>query len=232
MAADIYYAQVRRSPWVVGYWRLNEGAGILQAVDWASRFALTGTYTSRSPGPALLQNDPGAGSSLLSAGSMAVTDVAPLRIVGDIALEVWLAPYASQTVLLAGKQLAGVAGPYALRLNAGALQFALGNGTTEVALAGPAIPLSIPSYVLATCFRGRMNIYVAGAPVAAGNLGAQAVTDRGTAFTTGSFNGLMAELALYSGALSARRAARRFAVGQQIISDPSHYTLVDPPTMP
>lgn len=229
--AESFFAMIRRHPLIQGYWRLNEGAGITPVIDYAARFGLTGVYTSRTPGPSLIQGvDLAAGSSLMAAGNMAVSDVAPLRLIGDMSLGAWIAPYAaSQSVLLAGKRVGAVAAPYAIRLNAGALQFALGNGTTEVVLTGPAIPVSIPTLVLAATFRGRMVLYVNGAVVNFGPQGGQAIADGGNSFVAGPFNGLISELALYNGAVSSTTALRQFNVGQQVLPDPAHYSTVDAP---
>lgn len=238
-----YYPEVRREAALVSYWRLNDPSGNTQAIDYGARYGLNGIYNgSPARGPSLIQVDLSAASYQFGTGkSVSIGDGAPLRLTGDLSIEAWVAPYAaSQTAVIAAKMNSGasVAQPWYLGLLSGDVQFALGNGTTQVSVASSSqLPVSIPSHVVATSFRGVMTIYVNGASVATGTLGAQAVTDSRQAvyvgaLSTGSgtLNGLIAEVAVYSGALSARRVARHFTIGQQVLSDPAHYTTIDPPS--
>ena len=80
-------------------------------------------------------------------------------------------------------------------------------------------------------------IYLNGVLVVAGSLGAQAVGYAEQSFYAGAigtvspFVGLMSEVAVYTGALSAVRVARHYSVGQQVYVDPAHYLGVDPPVL-
>lgn len=232
-----FYPTIRREPYLVTYYRLSDASGSAEVQDFGARYGLTGFFNGApSRGPALIQNDASAASYLFGGAgqSVSVGDAAPLRIAGDISLEAWIAPAAaSNTGLIIGKMNSGgtVAGPYALSLVAGELRFALGNGTTQTTVTGSTpLSVSIPSQVIATSFRGLMTIAVDGTPVATANLGAQAVADAGQSLFIGSnFNGLVGEVGVYNGALSMRRVLRHFDVGQQILSDPAHFTLLDPP---
>lgn len=237
---ESYFPLVRREPTLVGYWRLNDVAGAVDATDYASRFELTGIYTSRSVGPSIIQNDTSSLSSSLGAsGSMSVSDVAQLRILGDISLEAWISVYsASATVNIMSKQNSAgtTAGPYALELVDGSLSFSLGRGTSQTVLTAGVVPASLPAHVCATSFRGVMTIYINGAPVDSASLGSQVVADSGQSMIVGNTStedgaDLISEVAIYNGALSARRVARHFAIGAQVLSNPSHYLTVDPPTI-
>jgi hypothetical protein len=193
---------------------------------------------NRLLGPALIQGDPAAASSVLSGANMAISDTAPLRIVGDISIEAWLMPYsASETAGILGKRNPAntFAAPYAFTLRNGQLSFELGNGSSSVILTGGTVPL-VPLHAVATCFRGTMRLYLNGVQIAQGALGAQAVADAGQSLYAGAFGSvsgvdLLSEVVLYNGALSARRVARHFAVGQRVISDPAHYLTIDPPVL-
>lgn len=238
-----YLPQIRREPVLTAFWRLNDPSGSTLADDYSARFNINGFYNgSPALGPALIQSDLSAASYLFGTGkSVSVGDNAALHILGDISLEAWIVPYAgSLTAQIIGKMNSGAtfANPYSLSLTAGQVKFSQGNGTTQTSVTGTtAPPVSVPSHVVATSFRGAMTVYLNGAVVGTGTLGAQAVTDGGQtlyvgALSTGSstFNGLLGEVALYSGALSARRVARHFTIGQQVLSDPGHYSTIDPPT--
>lgn len=241
--SENYFALVRREPMIVGFWRQNDPSGNNDAIDYASRYGLTGVYTNRTLGPALTQNDLSAASSVLSSGSMVVGDIAPLRITGDMSIECWIVPYAaSQTCALVSKYDAGDThpNPYFLGLSSGQVSYTLGNGTTAVGVSGiPLPPVSVPSHIVATSFRGVMTVYINGVIGGTATLGSQAVTDGGQPMYVGelrtgvyNFNGLISEVAIYNGALSARRVTRHFTIGQQVLSDPAHYWTVDPPVSP
>lgn len=237
---DNYFSLVRREPFLIGYWRQNDLEGFTDAVDYASRFGLTGVYANRTPGPTLIRDDDSSMSSAFTAsGLMSVSDVDPLEIVGDLSLEAWVSVYTSSaSINVMSKQNSGAttAGPYALKIVNGSLSFSLGNGTTQVTVAGGIIPASLPTYVCATSFRGSMIVYINGVPVNSGSVGTQTVVDEGQSLIVGKTStergpDLISEVAIYNGALSARRIARHFAIGSQILSNPSHYLSVDPPVI-
>lgn len=238
------FPQIRREPTLVSYWRLNDPSGSSQATDYGARFGLNGFYNgSPALGPALIQSDLSAASYLFGTGkSVSVGDAAPLRVTGDISIEAWVVPYSgSQTSALVSKlntTIPVTANPYFFGTNSGKLTFGLGNGVTMVSVTAPSVlSVSIPSHVVATSFRGVMTIYVNGVSVAIATLDSQSVTDDGQPMFIGEiysgsspFNGLIGEVSLYSGALSARRISRHFTIGQQVLSDPSHYSTIDPPS--
>lgn len=238
---ETYFATVRREPTVVSYWRLDDSAGSSQAQDWGAHYNLFGAYNgSPTLGPPLIQSDLSAASYKFGGAgqNVSVGDAVPLRVTGDLSIEAWIVPYAqTQTTVLVGKMSAGgtVAAPYFLGLTSGVLTLSVGNGTTSTTITGGTPRVSIPSHVVATSFRGTTMIYLNGSVVASGSLGGQSVADGGQSLYVGSigaaagFNGLISEVALYSGALSARRVARHFTLGQQVVSDPAHVSTVDPP---
>lgn len=242
--SESYYPLVRREPYLIGFWRLADASGSNDAADWGNHYDLTGVFEgSPARGPALIQADSTAASYVFGnvGKSVLVPDTSVLRMTGDLSIEAWVSPYSSQTAAIAGKTNAAgtVAAPYYLGVSSGKLTLSLGNGTTQATLTTPnALPLA-PTHVAATSFRGALALYVNGALVQSGSLGAQAVADGGEGVYFGAvtssgespFNGLIAEVALYSGALSARRVKRHFIIGQQVLSDPAHYVTVDPPVI-
>ncbi len=235
---------VRREPTLVCYWRLTEAAGSSFAIDYGARYNLNGLINgSPMPSPALIQADTTAGSYAFGGAgvNVQVPDISALHVTGDISIEALVLPYsAGQTKTLVGKMNAAgtVANPYALSLSSGKPRLALGNGTTQTTVtATTATPLTgIPSHVVTTSFRGLMTAYLSGLSVGTATLGAQAVTDGAQPLYIGSiasatgFSGLIGEVALYSGALSATRVLRHFNILQQVLPDPGHFRAVDRPT--
>lgn len=237
-----YFPTLRREPYLVAYYRLNDSS--LPFANDSGPFGLDGVYNSTptTPGPALIQGDLSSKSCLFNANSqnISVGDVAQLRLIGDLAIETWLAPFtATQTTHLIQKMdsTGAIPGPYLLSLVNGAVSFFQGNGTTSTSITGPVLPLGVPIHIVATSFRGALSLYVNGVLSQSGSLGAQAVVDKGQSVLIGgrasgtSVRGLMSEVAIYNGALSARRIARHFTVGQNILSDQAHYTTFDPPVV-
>jgi hypothetical protein len=241
-----YWTTVRREPKIISYWRGNDAAGSVYAVDYGARYDLPGVYkvsaVGQSPIFPLIKGDPSAASMTPAAGgSFQVSDVAVLRLTGDLSLETWIAPStaAAQSVPIMGKldSTGTFANPYALRLVAGAIQFAVGNGASEVKITGPVLQVQVPSLVQATSFRGVLALYLNGTVVATGSVGSQTVSDGGQPLWVGNnsannpFAGSQAESAIYSGALSSRRAAYHFNLGRQVYPDAAHYFGVAPPVL-
>jgi hypothetical protein len=247
---ESYFTTVRREPSIVSLWRMNDGAGTIVAADTAARYSLGGTYQNvQQLGPALIK-DPIAASGVLGGtwtgaqnNGFSVGDAAPLRVIGDVSLEAWLAPYAAgQNSHLLGKlnSASTIAAPYALRLVGGAVQVAVGNGTAETVVSClKPLAVGAPSHVVATVFRGLVSVYVNATLAGSGSFSSAAQSDAGQPFYAGEaassgrtvYAGLMADAALYSGALSARRVYRHYALGQQVFVDPSRYRGVDPPRL-
>lgn len=233
---DAYLDLVRREPYIVTFLRLNEAAASTIAYDYGARNTLNGAYTNPSiAGPALIEDDDLAGSSTMGSGQLvSIPNTAVLQLTAALSLEAWIAPYSIQTAILVGKMNSAgtIAGPYALTLNGGRLQISVGNGTTAATFLGPSLPVGSSSHVVATLFRGNIALYVDGQRVAYTTIASQTVTDQGQALLVGSgMTGLIGEIAVYSGALSALRVARHFAVGRQLIPDAAHFLGVDPPVV-
>lgn len=235
---ETYFALVRREPKLVAFWRQNDQGSSSDMADYASRYDLFGLYTGRNLGPALIQSDSGAASSSLASGYGQVGDAAPLHITGDISIEAWVFAPTSATGSIIAKQNSGAtfAAPYSLQVSSGTFKFSLGDGTSQTSLQGGSLAAGVPTHVVATSFRGELALYIDGAPVGSGSLGAQSVSDGGEPLRIGSTSALAgvplaAEVALYNGALSARRIARHFTIGQQVLADPAHRWLVDPPVV-
>jgi Concanavalin A-like lectin/glucanases superfamily len=239
---DTYFQDVRREPTLVCFWRCNESAGSPYAYDYGARYNLNALLDGDpATGPALIQSDETAGSYVFGGAGVngTVPDIDPLHVVGDVSLEAWVIPYAaSQTKMIVGKMGSSGddAGPYSLGLAAGLPVLSLGDGSSQASVTGSVAPIvGIPSHVAATSFRGSMTVYLNGVAVGAAVLGAQAVADAAQPLYFGSigsatgFDGLVGEVALYSGALSAARVLKHFNVGQQVLLDPGHYRMITPP---
>lgn len=237
--STLYFEAVRREHYIVSYWRQNDVSGSTQAIDYSSHNSLVGAYDgSPAMGPALIQGDSSSASRVFGTGKdMQVEDIAQLRLTTAFSLEAWVAPAtASMSANLLSKLNSGGTqpGPYALSLASGTPRLAVGNGTTSTGVSGTsALPVGIPSHVIGTLFRGTLSIFVNGALSASAPIGAQVVADSAQPFFVAGgaspFSGVIAEVAVYNGALSSLRAMRHFALGQQIITDPAHFISVDPP---
>jgi hypothetical protein len=229
-----YFNMVRRYPGLVSYWRLDESSPATTAVDSSAHNEFNGIYQgfAASPHGALIEEyDTQAASQLFTPSSYIFVANAPqLELNVSFSLEAWIATSYNQSAIILGKLSNGIAAPYALGLNNGVLQLSVGNGTTQTTLSGPQVPPGLPSRVSASLFRNTLYVCLNGTvwPVTL-SAGTQPIADRAQPVTFGNFAGLMAEVAIYNMALSALQHARNFAVGRQIISDPSHFITVDPP---
>lgn len=228
-----YWQMIRREPFILGYWRGGDVSGSTLAADSASRYELTGTFAStHTLGPPLIQKDNTAGSS---AAGISIANTSVIDIQGlDLSLEAWIVPTsANQSALIIGKLNSAntFAGPFALRLASGEIQFAIGSGSAESTLttSGFKPPVSIPSHIVATFFRQSVaRIYLNGVNVAVSTLSMVGSDASQSLYVGGvgaphAFAGLIGEAALYSdavgngfGALSATRVARHFTIGQQV----------------
>ena len=237
-----YFYTVRRDPGIVCYWRLNDAVGSSTAIDYAAVNNLNGFYNgppTLGQGP-LIQGDLSSASVQIATGqSVTVGDIAALRLVGDISIEMWVVPLAaSQNAALMSKGTVSVAAkPYSLTLVAGVPVFTFGNGTTTVtATSSSALAVSVPSHVVARSFRGAMAIFINGVQTGTASLGALTPLDGadslyiGNSHATAPFNGLIGEVSLYSQALSTTKIVRRFVLAQTILADQPHYTTIDPPS--
>lgn len=238
-----YYRTVRRESLLVCYWRMNDKEGT-RALDWAGKYNLNGIYNG-SPvnGVPLISADIAAGSKIFGGENqnIEVPDAVPLRVIGDITIEMWIIVLAAaQTCSIMGKMNGAFTfpNPYQLELDNGKLVFSLGNGVSETVITtSTSLPVSIPLHIVASSFRKSMKLTVNGTEVYSGKLGEQEVKDGGKPIYVGElgnnkerFNGMIGELALYSGALGSTRINEHFAIGRQIIFKKPYYTNYDPPS--
>lgn len=246
-----YYRTIRRNPSLVCYWRLRDTSGIL-AGDSSGRYLINGIYDgSPVSGPPLIYPaegeighfSPASRIFGLSGQNVEIPNAAPLEIVSDITIEMWLIPRSLKVTCSVFNKMNSVSAPthcapYSFGLLAGAPSFSLGNGTTQVTLSSTTVlPVGPPVHVVSTCFKKTMKIIVNGTQVATTTLGSQEVKDLGKPVflaaypnNTERFNGLLAEVALYNGAMSVYTAKEHFSIGRQIISKQPYYTNYDPPS--
>lgn len=244
-----YYATVRRNPYLVAFWRLNDKSGN-RAIDWASKYELNGIYGGEpSPlghGSLILSEEGGSAQFGLTEQNIEIPDANPLHIIGDITIEAWVVPYEKEKtgMVLSKLNPTGIpkftfADPYSLEIFKGAPVFALGNGTNQKFIISPAqLPVGIPSHIVCSCFRKNMYIYVNGVQVITGSLGSQEVNFSATNTiylgATGNnekrFNGLIGEVSLYNGAISIKSIERHYNIGRQIVPNTSHIVTFDPPS--
>src|ERR1017187_6890306 len=130
--------------------------------------------------------------TLPSAGlTVEIPDASPLRITGDITLEMWVVSRSKgQYGAIIGKisSTYTFAEPYYLGVSSGVLYFSLGNGTTQTYITSLGeIPVGIPIYIVATCFRKTMSLYIDGVQIATKSLGSQEVKDGGNPVFIGAF---------------------------------------------
>lgn len=233
MSNPIYYPIVRRDPLLVSYWRLNDPASATEAIDWSSHNSLPGFITGAVPGPAIIKGDSTSASlSFDGTDNISIPDIAQLRVIGNVSLEAWIVPYVptQSTQIIAKTNVSGIASPYSLALVSGVITFTVGNGSAVATCSGQSVPVGIPSHVVATLFRGALSVYLNGQICNTTGIGVNTQSDNGQSLFIGkSFNGLLSEVALYNGALSALKVARHYAVGQQLLSDAAHFVTVDPP---
>lgn len=183
--STVYFELIRREPYIVSYWRLNDPVGSSQAIDYSSHNSLIGAYDGTPTlGPTLIQGDSSSGSRLFtSAKDMQVEDIAQLRLTSTFSLEAWVVPaVASQSANLISKlnAVGSVPGPYSLSLASGYPRISVGNGVTSVGVSAPsALPVGIPSHIVGTLFRGTLSLYVNGVRVATAPITPQVVADSG-----------------------------------------------------
>jgi hypothetical protein len=225
---DTYFREVLADA-PVAYWRLDEVSGST-AFDWAPPASYTnsgnnGTYTG---GVTLAQ--PGALGDLDYAASfdgvtgyVVVPDAAPLRITGDLTIEVWVKPTGTMSgnkdlVVKAGP--GGIAAPYKLRAFNNGLQpgFVTGNGSSQDVCTNGSFQFTPNNWyhVVGTKAGSLMSLYVNGALVAT-QTAATALADGGLNLVIGCdegpirfFAGVIDEVAVYNTALSAARVLAHY----------------------
>lgn len=246
-----YYRVIRRNPSLIAYWRLNETSGVL-AADRARKYEVSGTYNgSPSNGPPIIYASgaetetlfPGSKQFGTSGQNVEIPNATPLRIVSDIAIEMWIIPKSLKSTCNLLNKMNSTSSPthsapYSLGLLAGAVSFQLGNGTTQVSLnTTTVLPVGIPVHIVATCFKKTMNVFINGIQSGSANLGSQEDKDLEKPIYIGAypnnterFNGLISEVALYNGALSASTAKEHFSIGKRLIFKKPYYTTYDVPS--
>lgn len=246
-----YYRVIRRISSLVCYWRLNDLIGT-SAVDRAGKYNLNGIYNgSPTNGFPLIYatiGEVGAfapGSKLFGSSgmNMEVPSVSSIQIVSDITIEMWImAATVNSTCSLLNKMNSTTSpahpASYSLGMSSGKIVFQLGNGTTQVSLtSSSAISPGAPTHIVATCFKGKMNIIINGISSNTTTLGSQEVRDLGKPLYIGAlpnnterFNGIIGEVALYNGGMSILTAKTHFSVGRQIIFNKPYYTTYDIPS--
>lgn len=238
-----YYKVIRREPNLVCYWRLNDLTGT-RALDWAGKYNLNGIYDGSPINDVpLIYNDIGAGSKLFGGANqnMEVPNAVPLQITSDITIEMWVISLSEkQSAYLLSKRnnTFAFSNPYSVGLESGKVFFSLGNGVSRTVITTfSALQASVPLHIVATMSRNKMKIFVDGVESASGSLGAQEVKDGGNPVFAGElgnntsrFNGMIGELAVYSGGLGATEIKNHFAIGRQIIYKKPYYTTFDRPS--
>lgn len=237
-----YFSTVRRNPFIIGYWRLNENSGT-RAYDRASRYGLNGIYDG-SPlpwGHAALIDEASAGSSQfgLFGQNVEIPDAAPLRIISNITIEAFVVSTSqSQSSVIIGKTKNELhASPYILGLNSGKPYFSLGNGTTEVKVESSSLlPVGTPFHLVGILFREKLFLFLNGKEIKNSSIGSQEIHDSEKPVFIGQiegnnarFQGLLAEVAIYKGAISTKTIENHFNIARQIVQNTSHVTSFDPP---
>jgi Concanavalin A-like lectin/glucanases superfamily len=239
-----YYTAIRRDSSIVGYWRLNDALSTGRALDWAAKYGINGIYDGKPSGNLpLISNDSSAGSKLFneSMQNIEIPDALPLRIIGDITIEMWMfSRFISQTCALFGKLNSSFtfASPFYCGLSSGELFLSLGNGISQTTVIYPSELLTGPiNHIVVTSFRKNMSIFVNGEEKASKNLESQEIKDGGQPIFIGSlgnntnrFVGLLGEISLYSAGFSAKKAKRHYEIGRQVLSEPSFIKTFDPPS--
>jgi hypothetical protein len=238
-----YYKVIRREPYLVCYWRLNDLSGT-RAIDWAGKYNLNGIYDgSPSSDQPLINNDIAAGSKLFGAESqnVEIPNATPLQLAVGVGIEFWILPLAAaQTCSLIGKMNAAFTfpNPYRIGLENGKVIFSLGNGINKTSvLSSSILPVSIPSYIVATSFRNKLKIFINGIENVSSSLGLQEVKDGGQPIYVGEagnntsrFNGMLGEISLYSEAIGSSEIKNHFGIGRQIIYKKPYFTNFDRPS--
>ena len=238
-----YFASVRRDPTLVSYWRQNDIAGAVRAVDYGAKYNLNGFYNGspvvKTP---LIYNDTTASSRAYGGAEqgLEVPDASPLRITGDITIATWLiANAANPTGNILAKMNSGntFAGPYKFFLKESKLGFSIGNGAEQTELLSESPILTRTSiFVVATSFRKKMTLYVNGISFGSTTLAAKQEDKSNPVFIgmleggSENLNGYLGETALYSGGCSAAKALRLYNIGRQTLSETFRLTTFDVPS--
>jgi hypothetical protein len=241
-----YFATIRRNPFIVGYWRLNEKNGT-RAYDRASKYGLNGIYdgTPLPLGYQALIYDTTAGSACFGIKgtdqNVEISDAAPLRIISNITIEAFIVSgNANHSSIIVGKTNNKFANPYILGLSSGHIYFGVGNGTEEITLVSRKLLEGIPYHVVGRLFEGKMSIFIDGKEIVSINVGSHTISDGGEPVYIGTssleslslkeFIGYISEVAIYAGALSSKEIENHFNIARQIVPNTSHIVTFDSPS--
>lgn len=252
MIPSVYYKSVRREPSLTTYWRLNDEPTSVRALDWAGKYNINGIYNGSSEvGPSLIYKDLSSVSrefNKIESSGVEIPDILPLRIVGEITIEIWLTiKLSSQTSTILSKMNSAFtfANPYYLGIKSGEVIGGMGNGSSETTIAGKTLLLNVPYHIVFTSFDTNrsmpsapysFNLYVNGELITTKST-EQKMTDGGKAVyignkgnSTDEFKGYISEVSLYNKALSERTIKSHFDLGRQILPEPARITTYDPPS--
>jgi len=210
---------------LVGWWPLNEGAG-LRASD-ISGNGNAGALTNITPSSTSGWYGGPHGRAVQFDGSDDIVSVphAPqLALTGDMTVSAWVLHTSTATyrsIAIKGNVGAGYPSPFHLyvEITTGKILFYFGNGVSQTGIDTPTMPLNAWTHVCGTRLGSTITVYINGRSALSGSLGAQAVTDAGTALGIGSRTpgtaypmlGGIANVRLYNRALSASEVAQLYA---------------------
>lgn len=238
-----YYKTVRKNPSLVCYWRLNDLTGT-RAIDWSGKYNLNGIYNGSPVSDIpLILNDNISGSKLFGSENqnIEVPDAVPLHISKDLTIEAWIIILSSgQTCSLISKMNIEFtkAKPYYLGLENGKIIFKVGNIVAENSIISSEIQsINIPLHVIVTKYKKILKIYINGKENSSKTFSGLESPDAARPLYMGEkgnnsfrFNGMIGEVAIYSGALGSTEIQNHFNIGRQIIFKKPYYTTFDRPS--
>lgn len=213
---------------LVGWWPLNEGGGT-RVADVGS-YQNPGAFGNITPSSTSGWSGGPHGRAVRFDGSddiISVPHSASLALTGDMSACAWVnvtsvANYRS--VLIKGNGGAGYPAPFQITVGVTYSEISanFGNGSSQATVDSypdTAVPLNQWTFIAATRLGSNVWLYMNGRMVKAGSIGAQAVTDAGTALGIGSRTpgtaypmlGGIANVRLYNRALSASEVAQLYA---------------------
>ncbi|MFL5845711.1 MAG: LamG domain-containing protein [Solirubrobacteraceae bacterium] len=225
-----YGATVRATPGLAAYWPLDEAASANTVTD------VTGGLSAPLTAGFALGLPPGidaGGTSLSLTGTSTASFGNVANFAADRTIEAWVAPRTTsgdRYIVSKGTTSAG----YHLYMAGGGLPSFQVNGTR---VTGPALRAVGWHHVVATLSTRAMALYVDGARVATGTLPNVPATSTQALYlgrlsrsSSGSWQGGLDEVALYSRALDAGEVAAHFAAGADT-SAPATIFLTTPPAV-
>lgn len=210
---------------LVGWWPMNEGAG--ERVNDISPYQNPGLFGNIAPSATSGWSGGPHGRAVQFDGSDDIVSVphAPqLALTGDMTAAAWVFHTSTanyRSILIKGHVGAGYPAPFHMfvEITTGKVLFYFGNGSSQTGIDTPTMPLGSWAFVCGTRLGSTITVYINGRYALSGSLGAQAVTDAGTALGIGSRTpgtaypmlGGIANARLYNRALSAAEVAELYA---------------------